>query len=228
MHYFTSAVKLAAEADDPPMAGHILRAMAHQAVDLGNVRAAVDLATASMDGPRYNAASPREKALLGVVHARALSASGQKRAAATALLQAENDLACAKPGDNEPSRVFFFGEASLAHETACALRDVGDLPGAIKEFDRSVRTRRAVPYARARTHAVTLGYLAAVHAEQGNVDHACAMWSASLDTMAGVRSGRTRKVAADMRAILSPLRRRGVRAAADLDARAARYLAVTA
>jgi hypothetical protein len=34
-HYFSIAVKLAAEADDPPMAGHVLRAMAHQAVDLG-------------------------------------------------------------------------------------------------------------------------------------------------------------------------------------------------
>lgn len=33
---FTAAVKLAAEADDPPMAGHVLRAMAHQAVDLGH------------------------------------------------------------------------------------------------------------------------------------------------------------------------------------------------
>ena len=35
-HYFSVAVKLAAEADDPPMAGHVLRAMAHQAVDLGH------------------------------------------------------------------------------------------------------------------------------------------------------------------------------------------------
>jgi hypothetical protein len=34
-HYFSIAVKLAAEADDPLMAGHVLRTMAHQAVDLG-------------------------------------------------------------------------------------------------------------------------------------------------------------------------------------------------
>ncbi len=37
-HYFSVTVKLAAEADDPPMAGHVLRAMAHQAVDLGHFR----------------------------------------------------------------------------------------------------------------------------------------------------------------------------------------------
>lgn len=224
-HYFTTAVKLAAEADDPPMAGHVLRAMAHQAVDLGNIRQALDLATASMEGTRYTAASPREKALLGVVHARALSASGQKQAAATALVQAEDDLAAAKPGDDEPARVFFFGEASLAHETACALRDVGDLAGAVKEFDRSVRNRKVAPFA--RTHAVTLGYLGTVHARQGSIDEAFAVWSTALDTMDGVRSGRTRRVATDMRAILAPLRRRGVHAATDLDARAARYLAAT-
>jgi hypothetical protein len=56
-------VKLAAEADDLPMAGHVLRAMAHQAVDLGHFRQGLDLAAASMDGKRYLLASPRERAV---------------------------------------------------------------------------------------------------------------------------------------------------------------------
>lgn len=224
-HWFTAGVRLAAEADDPPLAGHILRAMAHQAVELGDPRRAVDLATASMHGARYRAASPRERSLLGVVHARALSASGDKRAAAAALVKAEDDLAAAGPGDDEPDRVFFFGEASLAHETACALRDVGDLPGALTEFDRSVRTRKAVPFA--RTHAVTLGYLGAVHAGLGDLERACATWSAAVDAMQDIRSGRTRRVATEVRTSLAALHRRGVHAAADLDARAAQYLAAT-
>ena len=118
-HYFSVAVKLAAEADDPPMAGHVLRAMAHQAVDLGHVRQGLQLAAASMDGKRYRMPSPRERALFGVVYARALGAAGQKSAAAQALITAEDDLASATTGDDEPSLVFFFGEASLAHETAC-------------------------------------------------------------------------------------------------------------
>jgi hypothetical protein len=75
-HYFSIAVKLAAEADDPPMAGHVLRAMAHQAVDLGHFRQGLELAVASMEGKRYRLASPRERALFGVVHARALGAAG--------------------------------------------------------------------------------------------------------------------------------------------------------
>jgi tetratricopeptide (TPR) repeat protein len=225
LHYFTAAVKLAAEADDPPMAGHVLRAMAHQAVDLGRPRKAAELASASIEGDRYAAASPREKALLGVVHARALSVNGDQRAAATALVRAEDDLAAAEAGDDEPGRVFFFGEASLAHETACALRDGGDFSGAIREFNRSIRAREAVPFA--RTHAVTLGYLGAVHAQRGSTDEALATWSDALDAMDGVRSGRTRRVAADMRSVLAPLRQQGHQTAVDLDARAARYLAAT-
>ncbi|MEV7354638.1 hypothetical protein [Kitasatospora sp. NPDC091276] len=43
-HYYTVAVKLAAEADDPAMAGHVLRAMAHQAVDLRKPHHAVRVA----------------------------------------------------------------------------------------------------------------------------------------------------------------------------------------
>lgn len=219
---FTAAVKLAAEAEDPPMAGHVLRAMAHQAVDLGHPRRALDAATASMDGQRYALATPRERALFGVVYARALAAANQNSVAASALNRAEDDLAAAQPGDEDPGRVFFFGEASLAHETACTLRDTGDLTGAIRQFRRSVRTRKAATFT--RTHAVTLGYQAAVQARQGDIEEACATWSRALDAMDGVRSGRTRQVAIEMRSVLSPFRQRGIHAVAELDARAAIYL----
>jgi hypothetical protein len=221
--HFMVAVKLAAEADDPPMAGHVLRAMAHQAIDLGHPQQALDLAAGSIEGPRYLLASRRERSLLGVVHARALAATGQPKAAAVALIRAEDDLAAAGPGDDEPGRVFFFGEASLAHETACVLRDSGDLPGAVREFRRSVRTRKASAFT--RTHAVTLGYLGAVQARRGDVEEACATWSSALDAMESVRSARTRQAAVEMRSVLAAFRRRGPGTVMDLDARAAAYLA---
>lgn len=220
--YFTVAVKLAAEADDAPMAGHILRAMAHQAIDLGHYKHGLDLAGASLDDKRYQLACPRERALLGIVHAKALGAVGQKQTAAVALLRAEDDLASASPGDEEPSRVFFFGEASLAHETACTLRDTGDLTGAIREFRRSVRTREATTFT--RTHVITLGYLGTVQARSGNLAEACATWSQALDAIDGVQSGRTRKAVQDMRSALSSIRDRGFTAAKELDQRAAAYL----
>ncbi|MEV0217612.1 hypothetical protein [Micromonospora sp. NPDC050695] len=101
-HYFTVAVKLAAEADNPAMAGHVLRAMAHQAIDLGHHKHALDLANASVHGDRYETAAPRERALIGVVHARALAVNGETQSSARALLRAEDDLAAAQ-GDDEPA-----------------------------------------------------------------------------------------------------------------------------
>ncbi|WP_412744725.1 Tat pathway signal protein [Krasilnikovia sp. MM14-A1004] len=221
--FFTVSVKLAAEADDPAMAAHVLRAMAHQAIDLGHYRQAKELSTASMDRNRYAAASHRERALLGVVNARAHAAAKEGKEAAQALLRAESDLRGAEPGDDEPQRVFFFAEASLAHETACTLRDMGDLRGAVQQFRRSVRTRKASSFT--RTHAVTLGYLGAVQARQGEIEAACRSWSKALDAMEGVRSGRTRQVAATIRGTLSPLRGRRIRLIDEVDARAANYLA---
>lgn len=224
--HLTLAIKLAAEADDPALQAHVLRAMAHQAVDLGHPRQALTLAAASVDRSRYAAASPRERALLDVVHARALAADRQPRRAAQALLRAEDQLAAASPGDDEPDRVYFFGEASLAHETACTLRDTGDLTGAARQFHRSVRTRKAATFT--RTHAVTLGYLGEVQARSGHLEAACATWSQALDAMDGVRSGRTNAVATTIRALLSPYRDRHIHGAANIDARAAAHLAAVA
>ncbi|MDW6058745.1 Tat pathway signal protein [Streptomyces sp. FXJ1.4098] len=220
---FNTAVKLAARSGDAPLSGHILRAMAHQALDLGFRSEALKIAQASVHGDRYAAATPRERALLGVVHARTLAADGQKQAAARALLRAEDDLSNARDGIREPGRTFFFGEASLAHETACTLRDLGDHQRAVKEFRRSVRTRGE---AFRRTHAVTLGYMGATQIAQGGVEEACATWTSVLDAMEdGIYSGRARQTVVDMRKLLSPFRKRGIPAVGVLDARATVYLA---
>lgn len=224
--YFSHAISLSAKADDAPMAGHVLRAMAHQAVDLWHPRQALNVAEASISGKRYTLATPRERALLGVVHARALAVNKRRKAAAAALLLAENDLSRAKPGDDDPPRVFFFTEASLAHETACTLRDTGDLQGAQREFWRSVRTRETSTFS--RTHAVTLGYLGAVQSQQGAIEEACRTWAKALDAMDGIRSARARRTAQDMRRALSPMRGRGIPVVAELDQRAGEYLIETA
>lgn len=97
--------------------------------------------------------------------------------------------------------MFFFSEASLAHETACTLRDLGDLEAAQTEFKRSVRTR-ALPFA--RTHAVTLGYLGDVQVRQGQVEAACATWTKALDGIDGIQSGRVRDTVVQMSHALSP------------------------
>ncbi|WP_433855232.1 Tat pathway signal protein [Streptomyces kronopolitis] len=222
LRWLTLATQLAEEVGDAALAGHVLRAMAHQAVDLHQPAEAVRLAEESLSSRRYAEACWREKALLGVVHARGLAAAGYKKQAAQALNRSEADLARAREDGDEPGRVWFFGEASLAHETAAALRDMGDLKGAEREFKRSVRTRQK-PFK--RTHCVTLGYLGEVQVRQGQLDAACATWHQALDTMTGVQSGRARETVVQMRRALSPVLRRGGGPAADLDARACAVLA---
>ncbi|MEF9902007.1 Tat pathway signal protein [Streptomyces sp. P9-A2] len=215
--YLTLAARIAAEAGDGPLGGHILRALAHQAVDLGHPRNALDLAGASMSRDRYGQAGYREKALLAIVHARALAADGDRAGTLAAISRAERDFARA---DNNavPSRVGFFQEASLAHETACALRDLGRPRDAEIHFQRSVATRRRQLYA--RTHSVTLGYLGAVQVQQGRLDEACATWNEALDAMSGIQSGRARDVIVRMQTDLSPVRHRGGRHIVELDRRA--------
>ncbi|TQL70289.1 hypothetical protein FB381_4219 [Nocardioides albertanoniae] len=216
----TTSVKLAEEAGDPALAGHALRALAHQAIELEKPNDALALAEASVDGDRYRTACLRERALIGVVHARALATAGLGGASAAALLRAENDLAAASSGDEEPSRVFFFSEASLAHETGRTLYASGDLNGAEAALTRSVELRGKEFV---RTHAVTLGYLGEIQAARGHLDRAGATWSTALDATSGVRSGRVRDMAATVRQVLQPVR--ATSEFADLDQRAAAYLA---
>ncbi|WP_255953963.1 Tat pathway signal protein [Streptomyces odontomachi] len=220
--YFALGLKLAARAVDAPLSGHILRAMAHQALDLGLCDTALNLSSASIAGQRYQSATPRERALITVVHARCLAATGQKNASARALARAEDDLRNAHDGIEEPTRTFFFGEASLAHEMACTLRELNDHKGAIGQFERGVRTRGTEFK---RTHAVTLGYLGATQIATGTVEEACATWSKALDAIEeGIYSGRARQRVVEMRQLLSPYRRRGIPAATELETRAAGYL----
>ncbi|MGC4971808.1 Tat pathway signal protein [Streptomyces sp. DT199] len=221
--YLTIAARIAAEAGDGPLGGHVLRALAHQAVDLGHPRRALALADASMSRDRYGQASHREKALLAIVHARALASDGDRAGTLAAISRAERDLARADATE-APARVGFFQEASLAHETACALRDMGQPRDAEIHFKRSVATRRRQQFA--RTHSVTLGYLGAVQVQQGRLEEACATWNEALDAMAGIQSGRARDVIVRMQSDISPVRQRGGRHVAELDRRARGMLRV--
>lgn len=121
--------------------------------------------------------------------------------------------------------MFFFGEASLAHETGRTLQDCGDSAGAERELRRSVRLRKASSFK--RTHAVTLGYLGQVQADQGNIDEACATWSAGLEAMDGVHSARARQTVVNTRTALGSFAANGHKRAAELDQQVAFYLATT-
>jgi hypothetical protein len=90
--YYLRALRLANEADDGALGGFILRAMAHQAVDLGHGRACLDLAESSLDWSRKNG-TPGAYALFTVVKARGYAAGKEATQTTSTLNAAEHLLA---------------------------------------------------------------------------------------------------------------------------------------
>ncbi|MCX0274931.1 hypothetical protein NLM24_30390 [Nocardia zapadnayensis] len=119
--------------------------------------------------------------------------------------------------------MFFFSEASLAHETACALRDAGDLSSAAGHFEISARKRKVTKFT--RTHAVTLGYLGTVQARMGEIERACSTWASALTAMSDVQSGRTRDVAREIRETVASYAGKQISGVDEVAAQASNHLA---
>jgi tetratricopeptide (TPR) repeat protein len=222
--WYLRALRLANEASDGPLGAFILRAMAHQAVDLGHGRQCADLAESALELARGHG-SPGVVALLTVVKARGYASQHEPGAAVAAIREAELCLGRADWGA-EPGwlgRAGGFDEASLANQTAQCLRDLGDLGQAEAQFKRSVAMRNSK--AHQRIHSLTLANLADVEFSRGAVDGACRHWNAALDEMPGVRSARAVVAVQSMRKRLASLGGRSSAHARELNQRATEFLA---
>ena len=220
--YFVQSVRLANDADDRALASFTLRAMAHQAVDLGHGPQALELADSALSWSRGRA-TPAATALFTTLTARGYAATGDRQRATTAIQKAESLLSSADPG-TEPVwiQTTQFTEAALAHETGRALQDLGDFNESERQFRRSVVTRNQA--AKRRTHALTVFYLADVQCAQGHLQDAATNWNLALDSLTGVASGRTRNAVKNIRTRLSSFGPRLPPYARRLDQRAAAYL----
>lgn len=220
--YFVQSVRLANEADDRALASFTLRAMAHQAVDLGHGQQALELADSALAWSRGRA-TPAATALFVTLTARGYAATGDRARTTAAIAKAESLLSSADPG-SEPVwiQTTQFTEAALAHETGRALHDLGDLSESERQFRRSVAIRDKT--AKRRTHALTIAYLADVQCAQGRLQDATKNWNDALDSLAGVTSGRTRGAVRNLRTRLSSFGPRLPAFAARLDQRAAAHL----
>lgn len=221
--WYLRALRLANESGDNPLGGFILRAMAHQAVDLGHGQACANLADSSLDWARHNG-TPGARALFTVVKARGHAAQHDRRLAITTMKDAERQLNRVD-WSAEPTWIhgMGFGEPSLANQTAQSLRDLGDLDQAEAQFRRSVATRNSA--AHRRIHALTLANLADIECSRGALDGACKHWTAALDQMPGLRSARAFAAVGNIRKRLATLGQRMPADARSLDQRAASFLA---
>ncbi|WP_405089309.1 Tat pathway signal protein [Micromonospora sp. NBC_01392] len=220
--YYVQSLRLANEADDRALASFTLRAMAHQAVDLGHAQEALQLANSSLEWSKGRA-TPAATALFTILTARGHGATGDKVRTSAAITAAEASLAAASP-DDEPAwiRTSGFTETSLASQAGQALRDLGDLPAAEAQLSRSIATRNTTAYR--RTHALTLANLADVQCARGRLREATENWQHTLDAMTGVRSGRACTAVTNIRTRLSSFGPRLPAYARKLDQRAAAFL----
>ncbi|MEU4827729.1 hypothetical protein AB0H37_38195 [Actinomadura sp. NPDC023710] len=219
--YYLHAWQLAREAD-PAHGAFVLRLMAHQAVDLGHSRHAVHIAECA----RAAARSRADTATLGQLHlaeARAHAATGNARAARTALNKAEHCINTHSSGAERPWWASAMGapQPLLATHTAKVLADLGD-PSAQRHLAAAVR--RWSPDLYPRVRALNLCDLGSYHAKRGAVEPAYEALKEALELLHGITSARARTAVIQFRAMLSPHRNRGGAAVAHTDELAAQWL----
>ncbi|WP_434593390.1 hypothetical protein [Streptomyces sp. A5-4] len=219
--YYLQSYALAAESEVTGHDGFVMRTMAMQGLKIHHPEHCRALAETGLDRAKGRVDAPTE-ALFRIVHAHTLAKAGQRHPAlaeanrARALLEAD-------PGDEPafwalawgPPAPSLYSRAAKVHET------LGDHQAAAEQYARAAASR---PGMYARIVALDLVASAEMQLKQGGIEQACATWGKSMDHMDGVHSVRTRKAVTRMRADLARFRARGVRCAAELDARARDFL----
>ncbi|MBN3933201.1 hypothetical protein IQ279_26970 [Streptomyces verrucosisporus] len=203
----------------------MMRTMAMQGLKLHRPEHCLALAETGLNRVKGRVDGQTE-ALFRVVYAHTLAKVGQTRPALAEADRARTLLASgADAGDEVPFWALAWGppEASVHSRTAKVFESLGDHHRAAAQYARAAASRPAGTYA--RIVALDLVAEAEMQLKQGLIEQACATWNQAMDHMDGVQSARTRKAVTTMRRNLSRFRARSLRCAADLDERAAGFLA---
>ncbi|MEV6046459.1 tetratricopeptide repeat protein [Streptomyces xanthochromogenes] len=220
--YYQVGYQLACEADPHGHAAWMMRALAHQALSLKQPHHCVDLAEAAL-AQGVGHIDGQTEALLHITHARAYAATGERPAAARALLAAENALLREDGPQPTYSRVSGPAAGTVASHTARTLTDLADHIGTEQQH-RDALTRWDLEKYK-RVHALTYADLGDSLAAQARADEAVAAWGQALTLMEGMTSDRTRKAITSLRSTLAVYQRRRVPGAAELARRAREALA---
>lgn len=220
--YYQVGYQLACEADPHGHAAWMMRALAHQALSLKQPHHCVDLVEGALQRGLGHVDGQTE-ALLHITHARAYAATGEKSAAAHALLAAEDALLRDDGPQPSYSRVSGPAAGTVASHTARTLTDLADHVGTEQQH-RDALTRWD-PEKYRRVHALTYADLGDSLAAQARADEAIAAWAQALTLMEGMTSDRTRKAITSLRSTLLVYQRRKVPGAAELARRARETLA---
>jgi transcriptional regulator with XRE-family HTH domain len=183
--YMAQALRMSHAANDRAFGGRILAAMSHQALHLGDVRHGLDFACAARAGTQ-GAVTPTTAAMLAVMEACAYAARGDAAPCLRALSDAERAFARSSPGQDPPW--VDFDEGGLAGHLARSFRDL-DRPREAERF--AVRSIQLCRPTHLRTRVQRYAILASAHAQQGNLEEACAVGRQALTAVGKLRSRRT-------------------------------------
>ncbi|MGC5331008.1 helix-turn-helix domain-containing protein [Micromonospora sp. DT62] len=181
LHAYRLALRAAATAGDPSLAGHVLGSASHLLTGVGDPEGALVLARTAYAGARRSA-SPGLRALL--LHRVALAAAlGGRAGAARQALDAARRVTDAPEPGREPPWLYWLDGPELAAMTGRALVALGrPLPAEAPLH----AVRRRGP----RTSAIYGGWLARGYLQLGEVERACAVAGEAL--LDAVRAGSPR------------------------------------
>ncbi|MFK0016614.1 tetratricopeptide repeat protein [Streptomyces sp. NPDC091027] len=219
--YYLLGYQLACEADPNGHAAWMMRALTHQALDLGHPASCPELAEAAL-GRAVGRVDRQTEALLLVTCARAYGAGGQGTEAARALLAAEDAVADMR--DPVPSYAAASGPvaATVASHMGKTLTALKDHPAAERHYRRALAGR--LPGTYQLKHGLSMADLGRAVAGQHRHEEAVGLWARSLDFMGGVVSDRNRQAVREIRTAAAGYQQRGVTGAGILAQRASELL----
>jgi transcriptional regulator with XRE-family HTH domain len=183
--YMAQALRMAHAANDRAFGGRILAAMSHQALHLGDVRHGLDFACAARAGTRRGV-TPTTAAMLAAMEACAHAARGDTSPCLRALTDAESAFERSNPSEDPPW--IDFDEGGLAGHLARSFRDL-NRPREAEQF--AVRSIQLCRPTHLRTRVQRYAILASAHAQQGDLEGACAVGRQALEELGRLRSKRT-------------------------------------
>jgi hypothetical protein len=184
--YMIQALRLSHAADDRLFGGRVLAAMSHQALHLGDVSLAVDLARAARAGT-HGSATPTAQAMLAAMEACTHAARGDQALCVRALRDAERAFERSDPG-SDPDWIDF-DAGGLAGHAARAFRDLGQHAQAEQYAPESIALCQP---AHARTRVQRHAILATAQLQAGKLDEARATEHRATAEARGLRSLRAR------------------------------------
>jgi hypothetical protein len=183
--YMAQALRISHAANDRAFGGRILAAMSHQALHLGDLRHGLDFACAARAGTQ-GAVTPTTAAMLAAMEACSYAARGDAAPCLRTLSEAERAFARSRPAEDPPW--VDFDEGGLAGHLARSFRDL-NRPREAERF--AVRSIQLCHPTHLRTRVQRYAILASAHAQQGDLESACAVGRQALAEVGRLRSRRT-------------------------------------